>query len=281
MRQRCLPLALACAPAAHAAEDECPLPANVSVAELAEALREGTVRAVVDVRTRSEYLGVGVDTQRDGIGRVPGAVLVDSLATDPAQEARLRTCKSSDSGDAERPRKTLAVICRTGVRSLVATKQLQAKGYPCVANVMGACRTACGGASVSARGRDANPSADSLVRACHRRHARVGGGRLRRRTGPARGRAAAGGRACVRRRIRRGGSPDSQRRALGSRRRHCELERPCARATFRVLCRARRARGALAGHVRRDRNVINCRVQMNDMRTQWVAHERIDARVRA
>lgn len=112
-----------------AAPDTCPLPANVTVEQLAAALeRGGVLDAVVDVRTRSEYLGAGLDAQRDGIGRVPGAILVDSLATAPERAAQLEGCSR---------RGSLAVICRTGVRSLVAQKQLQAKGFGCVANVLG------------------------------------------------------------------------------------------------------------------------------------------------
>ena len=91
--------------------------ANITAADLKEAMAADTNLVIVDVRTPQEL--VGQHGQIKGVINIPVQVLNQRI------------------GELEQYKdKNIAVICRSGNRSVMATKMMQAKGFK-AKNVLG------------------------------------------------------------------------------------------------------------------------------------------------
>lgn len=92
---------------------------DLSAPQAYEALRQGKIR-IIDIRTREEWLQTGV---------APGAGRVDFYR---GPQVLLTAVADMVGGDKNAP---IALVCRTGNRTTVAQKILQAHGYTQVYNI--------------------------------------------------------------------------------------------------------------------------------------------------
>ena len=90
---------------------------NMTAAELKAAMKDDTNLVILDVRTPQELVGEH--------GKIDGVINI------PVQVLSQRINEMEEYKD-----KNIAVICRSGNRSVLATKLMQAKGYKAI-NVLG------------------------------------------------------------------------------------------------------------------------------------------------
>mmetsp|Transcript_7600 Transcript_7600/g.19004 ORF Transcript_7600/g.19004 Transcript_7600/m.19004 type:complete len:268 (+) Transcript_7600:116-919(+) len=79
---------------------------------------------VIDVRTKTEFEGLG--TGDFALGRIPGSILAESIASQPVPED-IDVCKDA----------RVLLVCRSGSRSLAALQKLKARGFKCVYHIDG------------------------------------------------------------------------------------------------------------------------------------------------